>query len=104
MAGSNSTRSKVIDDSICNMEAMVQTFLTEHNLSFSISSNIFGLAKVLNSDKMTLRKLRLAGTIVLYKMTYRLTKAFKEGLFKNVIKSPFSLNIIEETSINLHEI
>ena len=53
---------------------------------------------------MTLRKLRLAGTIVLYKMTYRLTKAFKEGLFKNVIKSPFSLNIIEETSINLHEI
>lgn len=86
------------------MEAMVQTFLTEHNLSFSISSNIFGLAKVLNSDKITLKKLRLSRTIVFYKMTYRLAKSIKEGLFKNVIKSPFSLNIIEETNINLHEI
>ena len=53
---------------------------------------------------MALNKSRLARTIALYKMAHGLAKTFKEGLFENLIKSPFSLNIDEATSPNLHEI
>ena len=93
-----------ICDRKANMEAMVLAFVAEKSSSFSMAGHIVDLAKELSKGSKVLQKLKVARTTSSYKLRHGLAEKFDVQLCEKLRKSPFSLNLDETTSSNLHKV
>lgn len=91
-------------DRVCEQKLRLCAFISQHDLSFTISQPLVDLCKKLAEDKTALSKLSLSNQQVSYLNTHGLALQFKKDLSDKLEKTMFSLNIDESTNNNVDRI
>ena len=93
-----------VTDRVVNAEAMVLGHLAERSLPFTEAPGIIKLTKALARDMEALNELSMDRTSASIKMRLGVAQTVKEELIRAMRSGPFSLNIDEATSNNLHKV
>lgn len=85
-------------DRVSHQEALVASFVAEHNIPFSVAPHLISLAKELSRDPKALSELSMCRKTVSYKLRQGLSDVLHKRLVQDMTKHTFSLNLDEATS------
>ena len=85
-------------DRVSYQEALIASFIAEHNIPFSAAPHVISIAKELSRDPKALNELSMCRKTVSYKLTQGLSPVLHKRLVQNMTTSRFSLNLDEAVS------